>query len=181
MTDSVQYRKSPRANWIDYNYGTYLVTICTKHMIPYFGKIYNGNMYLSDIGKIVKNELENTHIHHPEIEISLYVVMPNHIHAIIHCDNTIQHCDNMPAEQRNPNPAYRNFPEEERHVPMLSKYVAALKSAVSKQAHIISVEFAWQPRYHDHLIRGNADMTKITDYIINNPLNWRKDCFYTDL
>ena len=36
----------------------------------------------------------------------------------------------------------------------------------------------WQRNYHDHIIRNYDSFKKITDYIINNPKNWDKDCFY---
>lgn len=40
------------------------------------------------------------------------------------------------------------------------------------------LEFAWQPRYHDHKIRGVQDGNNISDYIENNVYNWESDCFY---
>lgn len=34
-----QYRKSPRANFLDYDGGDYLITICTTQKIHYFGEV----------------------------------------------------------------------------------------------------------------------------------------------
>ena len=168
-------RKSPRAQWIDYDAGTYFITICTKNRRHYFGFIRNGEMILSEIGKIVDYELSHAAEHHPDIEIPLYVVMPNHIHAIVRCNADMAEC--VPNEQRNPNPACRANADMARHVPTLTKYVASFKSAVSKMSRILLPEFRWQPRYHDHLIRGDRDGNNIVNYIINNPQNWNKDCF----
>ena len=38
----------------------------------------------------------------------------------------------------------------------------------------------FQPNYHDHIIRNNAEYERIKKYIINNPLNWDKDKFYNE-
>ncbi|MCH5235699.1 MAG: hypothetical protein J1E16_10430 [Muribaculaceae bacterium] len=132
-------------------------------------------MHLSKEGEILKNELDNYNIHHKNIEIPLYVVMPNHFHAIIICRDIA--CDVCPNEQRNPNPSQCSNKDMARHVPTLSRYIASLKSAVSKQIHIFNKEFEWQSRYNDHLIRGNKDGNKIAEYIENNVEKWDSDCF----
>ena len=175
-------RKTPRAGWIDYDHGLFFITICTKARIHYFGDVMNGEMILSEIGKIVDKELSHPEIHHPEIYIPLYCVMPNHIHAIVGVDPTQRANSDMgchiPSGLRNPNPSQRVNPDVGRHVPTLSKYIASMKSSVSKLAHLIDPDFGWQTRYHDHIIRGSKDGTIISDYILNNPRNWNKDCFY---
>ena len=37
-------RKTPRAQWIEYNTGIYFVTVCTQNFIHYFGEISNGEI-----------------------------------------------------------------------------------------------------------------------------------------
>lgn len=175
-------RKSPRADWIDYNAGKFFVTVCTKNRIPFLGEICAGEMHLSQLGEIVDNELAHPNLHHLEIEIPLYVVMPNHIHAIILISTyDIPQADmarHVPTLQRNPNPSLRANAELKRHVPQLSKYMASMKSAVTKYAREFNPDFGWQARYHDHLIRNTEDCNNIANYIVNNPINWKKDCFY---
>jgi hypothetical protein len=82
-----QYRiPSARLQNRDYSSeGLYFITICTAHRIPYFGKIVNGIMELSDIGKIVKNEWLKTFELRPDMNLyrGEFVVMPNHFHAVI--------------------------------------------------------------------------------------------------
>jgi len=36
----------------------------------------------------------------------------------------------------------------------------------------------WQRNYHEHIIRNEQSYQKISDYIINNPKNWKDDKFY---
>jgi putative transposase len=59
----------------------------------------------------------------------------------------------------------------------LSSLIGSYKSAVSKHAHRIGFDFAWQPRFHDHIIRNDESFQRISEYIQNNPLNWTNDKF----
>ena len=173
-----QYRKTPRANWIDYEKGIFFVTICTKNRIHFFGSITDGVMFLSDIGKIVENHLHNASNYIENIDIPLYVIMPNHVHLIVCVDRKEDDVnDSNPNTQRNPNPALRANPTCQRHVPTLSKYINSFKGAVTKEARQINATFCWQLRYHDHLIRNGWEANRISDYIINNVAKWEEDCF----
>ena len=74
------------AKW-DYGWnGYYYITINTQNRQQHFGRIENGRMVLSEIGEIAKEELLKT----PEIRLNMnitideYVIMPDHLHAIIH-------------------------------------------------------------------------------------------------
>jgi putative transposase len=33
----------------------------------------------------------------------------------------------------------------------------------------------WQRNYHEHIIRNQQDYQNISNYIVNNPLNWEND------
>ncbi len=63
--------------------GYYFVTICTKHRIPWFGEIYDGQMRSSDIGKIIAQCWHAIPMHFPHITLDAYVVMPDHVHGIL--------------------------------------------------------------------------------------------------
>lgn len=175
-----QFRKSPRADFLDYNYGKYFITICTKNKEYYFGKITRGKMILSPIGQFVESQLKNASGFNSKIEVLVYVVMPNHIHAIVRLcrDVPLARMIVNPHQQRQPNPSLRANPTCQRHVPTLSKYINSLKGTVTKYAKLHNIDFVWQSRYHDHFIRGLKDENNIWNYIIHNVENWDKDCFY---
>jgi REP element-mobilizing transposase RayT len=80
-----KYRvKSARAEWWDYSMnGVYFITICCKDMMPYFGNVTDGKMYLNKYGNIAHNCWENIPKHFPNAKLGEYIVMPNHIHGII--------------------------------------------------------------------------------------------------
>ncbi len=60
----------------------------------------------------------------------------------------------------------------------ISSVTGSFKSVVTKNAHLINSDFAWQPRFHDHLIRDAESFERIQIYIKNNPKNWKEDKFY---
>ncbi len=60
--------------------------------------------------------------------------------------------------------------------PTVAQVVQQLKGVISKEAG----KAIWQKSFHDHVIRCQADFDEIARYIDENPLNWEKDCFYTE-
>ncbi|HZV69737.1 MAG TPA: hypothetical protein VFG10_09340 [Saprospiraceae bacterium] len=60
----------------------------------------------------------------------------------------------------------------------LASIMRGFKSTVKTQARQINPEFAWQFRYHDHVIRNDGSFFRISEYIKNNPANWNDDIFH---
>ncbi|MDH5380470.1 MAG: transposase [Cyclobacteriaceae bacterium] len=56
----------------------------------------------------------------------------------------------------------------------LSTIIRSFKSAVTKNARIMELKFAWHPRFHDSIIRTEKDYESIAMYIRNNPKKWKK-------
>ncbi len=61
----------------------------------------------------------------------------------------------------------------------LSAIIRGFKSSVTKLAHEINPDFGWQERFHDHIIKNHESYVHIRNYIINNPVNWKEDTFYS--
>jgi len=59
----------------------------------------------------------------------------------------------------------------------LASIIRGFKIGVTKNARKINSGFAWQSRYHDHIIRNNKSFNRIQAYIKSNPQNWKKDKF----
>ncbi len=95
-------RKSPRAQWHDYNGAEYFVTICTKNMVHYFGEIVDGEIQLTEVGEYLKYQIENIHNHYTFAEVLLYTIMPNHFHMIIAINgNKIPYNRSSPSSVQN--------------------------------------------------------------------------------
>jgi len=63
----------------------------------------------------------------------------------------------------------------------LSKLVGRFKMVSAKQINILRNTPGvpvWQRNYYEHIIRNESELNRIRKYIINNPLNWkRNDCY----
>lgn len=196
-------RKTPRAKWHDYKGGEYFVTICTKDRVHFFGEVYGGEMRMTSIGKMLKQEIEKTEkIRGGEVSIPLYVIMPNHVHLIVvvscrdashassashasdmscvpgtkmdACDASVQgqgqEADRMDRIQQG-----QEFGPQSKN---LGSVIRGIKSAVTRFANENNIPFAWQSRYHDHIVRNQDEMNRIAEYIETNPIRWESDCFY---
>ena len=186
-------------NW---NYGwnaIYFVTICTKDRQQYFGEIIDGEMHLSSVGAIADvlwHELTN---HFDGIELDAFVVMPNHIHGIVVINDgnngtttgdngtTTVETTHALSLQPSPQPSPQSAPQSPQTIGQqrfqhqgaktLSSIVGSYKSAVSRHAHRLGYEFAWQSRFYDNIIRNDDALDRIQNYIYNNPDNWNEDKF----
>ena len=61
----------------------------------------------------------------------------------------------------------------------LPSIIRGYKSGVTKFARQKNPEFAWQPKYYDHIIRNEKSLKAISEYIKNNPKYWEKDTYHT--
>ena len=61
----------------------------------------------------------------------------------------------------------------------LASIIRGFKSAVTSAAtNVMHIEFGWQSRFHDHVIRDAKSFERIQNYIANNPMNWEVDKFH---
>ena len=167
-----QYRISPRANFIDYDGGAFFITINTKDFKHYFGEITDGRMNLSVIGEFLCKQLDSCRDFVDNIEIPIYVVMPNHIHAIIVVKGDFTRKNILQNRQRNPNSALRCNPDDERHIPSLTKYISSLKGSVTKYAKSTGIKFSWHTRYYDRMLRNDDEWNRASQYIEDNVAKW---------
>ena len=63
----------------------------------------------------------------------------------------------------------------------LASIIRGYKIGVTKFARQNNLSFAWQPRYHDHVIRNAKEYERISQYILANVQNWAADEFNNQL
>jgi putative transposase len=194
-------------NW-DYRWdGSYFITICTKNREHYFGEISNGKMNLSNIGVLADifwHEIKN---HSKNIKLDAFVVMPNHIHAIlilnggyidddkkntVYGETSVENnggdigdsvvvvgTGHAPSQQPQPQPKSIG---QNRYQNIgknsISSIIGSYKSAVTKHARRLGYTFEWQRLYYDHLIQNEHSFNHIANYINNNIKKWDEDRFY---
>lgn len=164
-------RKQIRCDKIDYNDGDFFVTICTGGKRHYFGEIYGGDMHFTELGRFVNDQLKNVNTFVSDLEVILFVVMPNHIHLIVRINKKGGDFD-VDKRQLSPNPTFRINHDDSRQITRLSRYINSFKGATTKYAKSHNIPFCWQPKFHDHKIRNCHDGEMIWEYILNNVAKW---------
>jgi REP element-mobilizing transposase RayT len=176
-------RKSIRLQCYDYSSpGYYFVTICTINRESIFGEIDDGRMVLNEFGKIANKYWLRMPINYDYIRIQAYVVMPNHVHGIIQI--TKKHNPSVGAIHELPlrmgymdQETYR----KKRRLMYLPKIIGWYKMNVSSEINSKTVSLGkncWQRNYHEHIIRDQRSLNKITEYIEKNPQLWEKDKYF---
>src|SRR5690606_17468160 len=179
---------SARAPWWDYGWAApYFITICTQDRENYFGEVINGSMRLSQAGLLADVLWYQIPHHAQSVELGAFVVMPNHIHGILIVtggggDRRDKAClvstgvTGDPAVPDPPlSPSQKRFRNPGKNT--VSSIIGGYKSAVTNHANRLGIPVAWQSRFHDHIIRDDAEYQRINDYIESNPKNWCRDKF----
>ena len=173
----------------DYGWNAaYFVTICTAHRVFYFGEVMDGFMALSDIGCLAWKYWNEISAHFPFVQLDAFIVMPNHVHGILvinKTDDAINGNYNRDSVETGHCPvstvddqlfSQKWFRNQGKNT--LSSIIGSYKSVVSKHAHKIDPEFAWQARFYDHIIRDEKSYDTIADYIFDNPRRWHEDKYF---
>lgn len=151
----------------------YFVTSCVQDRVCCFWNVVGTGrdlsvhddksvkMELNEFGIIVNNQLQWLENQYPYVVLHHYIVMPNHIHAIIEIDS--MHTNSLKIKS-------------------LSELMGAFKTTSSKLIHLAGYpDFKWQRSFHDHIIKDEKSYLNISNYIETNPERWEKDKFYNTL
>ena len=162
------HRHSIRLKEYDYSQaGAYYVTIDVQNRVCLFGEIVNCEMILNEAGKMVNEQWDALLERFPNIEFDVYQVMPNHFHGIIVVTENVD-TQNVVVQNKKPT---------------LGDIIGAFKS-ITTHEYILGVDNKnwpqfykrlWQRNYYEHVIRDEADLNRIRDYIQSNPANWDED------
>ena len=153
-------RSSPRLSSYDYaqeNY--YFITACVRDRKCLFGHVTRGEMVSNSFGAIVTNCWYDLPHHYHEIHLDGFVLMPNHVHGIVSI--------------------HGDAPDGSRAA--LSEIVRAFKSYSARRINEVREtpgQPVWQRSFYDHIIRNDADLERIRDYVEHNPARWAEDRFY---
>jgi REP element-mobilizing transposase RayT len=110
--------------------------------------------------------LENQY---PYVVLHNYIVMPNHVHAIIEIDSIGTGGD-------------LSVHKDSIKIKSLSELMGAFKTTSSKSIHQAGYpDFQWQRSFHDHIIKDEKSYLNISNYIAINPERWEEDKFYNTL
>ena len=153
-------RKRVRLYKFDYSTpGAYFITVCTRDKKMLFAPV--GADSIS--ARLVERTFLETINRYKGVESPIYVVMPNHFHAII----TISRADMESA------------PTVSEIVQSFKRYSTVEYARLVKENILPPFDKKiWQRSFHDHVIRNRDDYNEIYNYICQNPMRWRSDLFY---
>ena len=161
------YRRSVRLPDNPYLDGAYFVTICTHERECAFGEVVGDMVELSGYGKIAHEEWLQTGIVRPYVKLDAFVVMPNHIHAILFL---------VGAWRRHAPTPEPPFAKPIAH--SLGTILGGYKSIVTRKVNelrVVSGASIWQRNYHEHVIRDEKSLNALREYIQFNPARWAED------
>ena len=108
--------------------------------------------------------MEHTWLRLPEfyanVALENFVVMPNHVHGIVVIGEVLR-TPEIPHPRKRP----------------LSEIIRGFKSMSARRINMRtgSNRPLWQRGYYEHVIRDDADLARIREYIDNNPIAWAND------
>lgn len=165
----------------DDNYGaegTFFVTINTANSGTEFSTITNGKNTLTPAGKLVQNTFLEMEQHFLNLKIEEYIIMPNHIHAIIQL-NTID------PESLIIQGVSRFEMSFGMMVGRLNPFLlkGSFFHAITwfKSSSLIELRkknydtFLWKSGYFDFTIDNETSYNNIKQYILQDPKNWLYD------
>ncbi|OIN58455.1 transposase [Arsenicibacter rosenii] len=151
-----------------YDYGSngcYFVTICTREKLHYFGDIAGQNheacLVPTPIGQQAIDCWLAIPEHFPFVIPDTFQVMPNHVHGLL----WFQKEDDRQWGQNTFGPQRQN----------LASVIRGYKIGVTKFAASNNIEFGWQARYYERVVRNEEELKHIRQYIIQNPAKWYTD------
>ena len=181
-------RRSIRLKGYDYSQeGIYFITLCCQSRQHLFGKIENGIMHLNEFGEIIKEEWEKTPFIRTNISLGAFIIMPDHFHAILHIDQQItKKEDYIPNQFKSPSQTIgaiirgfkgattnriKKFNSGESKEEGRGESWGVLQYAPTALPSPLKI---WQRDYFEKIIRDQRAYQNITQYIIDNPKNWKK-------
>ncbi len=166
----IHHRRSIRLRGYDYSQpGSYFITLCTSGKKCLFGNVLEDKMVQNETGKMVEEVWRAMPGRFAGIEVDEFVVMPNHLHAILRIVGAPLAGAHVARAGTSP-------------APTVGDIVGAFKSistiAISRMARFAGTKShtkLWQRNYFEHIIRDETELGKIREYIQTNPLRWAFD------
>lgn len=197
------YRRSLRLQNYDYrSTGAYFITVCAQDRACLFGRIDGFDLTLSDAGAMLIEQWQQMPSRFPSIRLDAFVIMPNHLHGIVILTQEesdkdrplvgaplvgARANDDRPlVPYTDPPPPFAAAPATSStngRLPTIGDVIGAFKSQTTLAyghgvRHLGWPPFRgrlWQRNYYEQVIRNEASLQRIREYIAHNPARWAED------
>lgn len=171
--NELKSRYTRRAKFRDYQApGYYMITILKKRNIPnfsrvisitnqdvastqrgesqgggYWGKVVNPVVELSQLGQMIDRKIDEMPLYTPALEIVNFVVMPDHLHILIHVKERL-----------------------DRHLgKILGGFMGGCTSLARSEGYIEENDNLFEPKFHDRIALKEGQVSRMKRYIDDNP------------
>jgi REP element-mobilizing transposase RayT len=176
------HRRSIRLRDYDYSQvGAYFVTVCTHNRTCLFGDVVDGEMVTNDAGRIVQAIWKALPLHYPGVALDEFVIMPKHVHGIIVLDSGVGAQFIAPPDADGSEGAINRAPTTDAlsasdRPPTLGDIVRGFKARSTRLLRRDrGYQRVWQRNYYEHVLRDKGSLSRVREYISNNPLHWAFD------
>jgi len=159
--DERRFRKPMRYRGHDYRAPCSVhITICTWNRQHLFGAVTEASMALNDAGTFIASTLPGLHTPDQGVELDTHLVMPDHLHAILHLGT-------------------QPFVNTAVSIPQLVhdyklRVVRSWPRGIRQRSWPPYEQHLWQKTYYDTRIRNDRHLEATREYIIDNPRRWRE-------
>ena len=177
-------RRATRLRAYDYSQpGAYFVTICSHRRDPIFGTLHERSIKLNRAGQIVTTWWRLLPYRYPRITLDEFVVMPDHIHAIVIISDlahsSVGEIHEFPLRVEPESPtlpditAVKSETRIARRRMILPLVIGYFKMNTAKAINGFRTTPGvpvWQRSYYERIIRNQIELNQVREYILNNPL-----------
>jgi REP element-mobilizing transposase RayT len=123
-----------------------------------FGVVADGKVELTPAGQFTHNTLIRIPERFPDIQLDEFIIMPDHVHAIIFTGSA----PNLEDSANTVGFVLKSFK---------NVVTSAWRNGVSSGWPRYE-ERLWQRDYYDRIIRNDVELESIREYILANPARW---------
>jgi REP element-mobilizing transposase RayT len=128
----------------------YFVTVCTQWRDRCLGDVADGEARPSPCGEVVAREWRRIPGRYPRVKLDAWIIMPDHLHGILILE-----------------------PAPDSLAASLGIVVGQFKTKSTKAVRGMGYRgFAWQERFHEHIIETLEELERVRAYIQQNPQRW---------
>jgi len=109
--------------------------------------------------------------HYPKAVVDEFVVMPNHVHGVIHLKDVVTQpvgAGFQPAHAFRPTKPHHGLPE-------IIRGFKTYTTRIINNLDNTPGQPVWQQNYYEHVIWTEKELDSIRKYIVENPLKWAED------
>ena len=128
-----------------------------------FGDVAQGVVRLNEVGTIAQHTWDGLPVHYPHVSLDAFVVMPNHVHGIILLTDDLVGA------------ALKPIPTRLHALPEIVRAFKSFSARAINERQGSRGASVWQRNYYEHIVRDEKDLSRIRQYIANNPAGWAED------